>query len=74
MASSVLTAPLAHGGRAAAATLGAGAAAVAVAARGDIAVEVTLSQSRIESVKVLKHAETDGIGSKAVAAAIERRA
>jgi len=37
MASSVLTAPLAHGGRAAAATLGAGAAAVA--ARGDIAVE-----------------------------------
>lgn len=33
---------------------------------GDIAVEVTLSQSRIESVKVLKHAETDGIGSKAV--------
>ena len=33
---------------------------------GDIAVEVTLSQTRIESVKVLKHAETDGIGSKAV--------
>ena len=32
---------------------------------GDIAVEVELSETRIESVKVTKHAETQGIGSVA---------
>mgnify|MGYP000992875862 CR=1 FL=1 len=33
---------------------------------GEISVEVTLSDSRIESVKVLEHTETEGIGSMAV--------